>query len=239
MSNYYGLAFSNTDPSQYPSLAPTFLTFRRVTDGQTLAPPSLSQIDFTGVYGFTYAVTDPIYYRVDGITITSATDRYLIGILDPADNIDNQHSAGMTTLTQYHSTLTAIGASNVALGTTSVALGITNVGYGTSNLAINTTILAHGSTNFSINTTISAELSTLSAIGLTLDAKIGTTASLIGDNSTDPVDIFGYLKRMQEFNEGDQSFDKTSGAWTIQDRTGATTISTRTLDNTSTTVTRT
>lgn len=232
MSNYYGLVFSNSDPSQYPSLAPTFLTFRNALTGVTLSPPSIAQIDVTGVYGFTYAVTDPVYFRVDGITITSATDRYVQGILDPSDNIDDQ-------LTNASVTLQALGNSNVALGNTNVAIGLTNVALGTTNNALNNTILAHGFTNVAYNTSIAAELSTLSAQSSTLSANIGDTTSLFGDSSTDPSTVFGYLKRMQEFKEGDQSFDKTTGVWTIQDRTGATTIATRTLDNTSTAVTRT
>lgn len=40
---------------------------------------------------------------------------------------------------------------------------------------------------------------------------IGTTASSYGSTSIDPVDLYGYLKRNLEFNEGDKLYTKATG----------------------------
>ncbi len=71
-----------------------------------------------------------------------------------------------------------------------------------------------------------------------MDVVVGSTASSIGSTSTDPGTLMGHMMRNQEFNEGLASFDKSSGIWTIQTR-GGTTIQTRTLANTSASVSKT
>lgn len=63
--------------------------------------------------------------------------------------------------------------------------------------------------------------------GTTILALIGTTASSFGSTAINPDTIFGYLKRMQEFNEGDSSFTKTSGVWNIYARGNAVGTSTQ------------
>lgn len=62
----------------------------------------------------------------------------------------------------------------------------------------------------------------LSAFGSSLNTYIGTTASSFGNTATDPATVFGYLKRLQEFNEGNSNFNKTSGAWDIYSRGSST-----------------
>jgi hypothetical protein len=71
----------------------------------------------------------------------------------------------------------------------------------------------------------------LTAIGATLNSKIGTTADSYGSSSADPTTVFGYMKRSQEFNEGNSSFNKSSGLWTVQSRSGVTTLALKTLTN--------
>lgn len=72
---------------------------------------------------------------------------------------------------------------------------------------------------------------TLVAIGNTGSAQvallIGTTASSFGSTSTDPATVMGYLKRLQEFNEGNSNFTKQSGAWDIFARGNAVGASTQ------------
>jgi len=226
MSKYYGIVFSNSDPGQYPSLAPTFLTFKNTLDGNDVTPPTLTQLSTTGVYGFTFSATFPAYFRVDGITIASATDRFVIGVVDPVLDVDSQLTAASTSLL-------AIGSSNIALGTTAVNLGTLNFALGTTNVAIGTTLTGFGVSIYAISASIYASSTTLSL----LNTLIGDTASAFGTNVVDPTTVFGYLKRMQEFNEGAQVFSKTTGNWTISSR-GGSLIADKQLSNSSAQVTR-
>ncbi len=70
-----------------------------------------------------------------------------------------------------------------------------------------------------------------------VDEKIGTTSDSIGSTSVDPTTLYGYLKRLQEFNEGNSTFNKTSGAWAISAR-GATVIANKTLTDSAGVVTK-
>lgn len=269
----YGLIFTNDDPSAAPavSLAPTLTTFFQI-GGTTLTPPGITKpISTLGLYTFEWSPTLPIYFLADGGTlVTDTTQRYLSGILDPLDNVNEQS----TTLLAYSSTLVAIGTTNIALGTTNVALGITNIALGTTNVALGSTnfalnsignslitsdinlgtsILAQGLTTlgygvstYAVATTILAGLSNIvvsvslsSSVIDEINLKLGATTSAFGDSALDPGSVFGYLKRLQEFNEGDAIFSKSTGVWTITDRTGATTIATKTLSNNNTQVTKT
>lgn len=306
MATLIAVAFSSTDPRTYPSLAPTFLTFKNAVDGSDISKPAISQLSTTGVYTFLYSATVPTYFLLDGIT-TASTDRYVFGVVDPVQQVDNQLSILSTSLLASASTLAALGTTSVALGTTNVALGTTSVALGTTNVAIGTTTLAGltlnfalgttavalgttsvalgttavaigttalagitlnfalgttavaigtttlagltlnfalGTTNVAIGTSITAQavtilsyLPTLSAVNATIIGLIGTAASAIGSTSVDPTDLFGYLKRAQEFREGNQTFSKTSGVWSISSR-GNTLLATKTLSNSSTTVTK-
>lgn len=244
MSNVYGVAFSNTDPRNYPSLAPTFLTFKKIADGSDITPPAISQVSTTGIYTFTYSASFSVYFLLDGITISPSTDRYIFGILDPVHRVDQQLSEYTTTFTAVSVTLTAIGVSGIALGTTSVALGISSVALGTTAVALGITtsaiglsLMAIGTTNAAVGTTLSAIGLSLSAISSSMDTKLGTTASTFGTSASDPVDIYGYLKRVQEFLEGDATFTKSTGAWSVTSR-GGSLLASKTLTNTSSTVTK-
>lgn len=104
-----------------------------------------------------------------------------------------------------------IGTTIIALGVSGIAQGNTAIAIGTSNIALGTTILA--------------------GLGASALGFIGTTASIIGDNVTSPVDLFGYLKRIRELIEGQETFIKGSGVLTMFERTGATTLAVRTVSN--------
>ncbi len=65
-----------------------------------------------------------------------------------------------------------------------------------------------------------------------VDEKIGTLGDSIGSTLTDPSTLFGYVKRGQEFNEGNSDFNKTSGVWSIYSRGSTTLLATKTLTNT-------
>lgn len=81
---------------------------------------------------------------------------------------------------------------------------------------------------------ITANLDTIQQV----DQVLGFTNSSIGSTATDPVDLYGLLKREQEILEGDATFNKTTGVWDIMTR-GGTTIQTKVLTNSTGTVTKT
>lgn len=203
----YYVRFGSGDPRSNTGLAPTFLSFNNY--GVAVTPPGItSVIGATGFYAFQYGTTTPIVFLIDGAT--SGLDnsvRYVTGAIDPVDRAD-----------EYGTTLVAIGSSNIALGTTNVAIG-TSLG------ALGITILANSGGGS--GTSLSAQILLV----------LGSTASSVGTNAVDPVDVLGYLKRMQEFNEGNQQFTKTSGSWLINTR-GGSLLATKTLSNSSTTVTK-
>lgn len=100
-------SFHPTDPRTYPSLAPTFLTFKRLDTQADVTPPGITQLSTTGVYMFPFGITTQMYFLIDGITTNSGNDRYVYGILDPADQIDLSIN-------------TLIGTTSSSFGTTSV-----------------------------------------------------------------------------------------------------------------------
>lgn len=138
-------------------------------------------------------------------------------------------------------TAVSYGLLNFGLGTTNVALGTTNVALGTTNVALGVTSIGQGNTMIALGTTVVAIATTLMGFGTSLssnDAAIGSTASSYGSSSADPVDLFGYMKRIREFLEGNQTFNKTTGSWSIYSRSSATLLITKTLTNAAAGVTR-
>ncbi len=68
-----------------------------------------------------------------------------------------------------------------------------------------------------------------------VDEVLGSTASSFESTSTDPSSVIGYLKRMQEYNEGNSSFTKSSGVWDIYARGNSVGASTLLIEKTLTT----
>lgn len=71
-----------------------------------------------------------------------------------------------------------------------------------------------------------------------VDEKVGTLDDSFGSTSVVPTTIFGYVKRLFEFNEGNSTFSKTSGLWNIFSRGSSTQLAQKTLADTSSTVTK-
>lgn len=67
---------------------------------------------------------------------------------------------------------------------------------------------------------------------------IGGSASSFGSTSADPTTVFGYLKRMQEFNEGNSTFNKSTNLWDIYSRGSSTLLIEKALVDSPTTVTK-
>lgn len=68
---------------------------------------------------------------------------------------------------------------------------------------------------------------------------VGLPTDGIGDNSTVPTTMFGFIKRIQNWLEGQSTYTKATGVWQAYDRTGATLISQRTITENTSTVTKT
>ena len=64
-----------------------------------------------------------------------------------------------------------------------------------------------------------------------VDEKIGVVGDSFGTTAADPTTIFGYVKRLQEFNEGNSTFNKTTGAWDIYSRGSSTELVMKTLSD--------
>lgn len=77
------------------------------------------------------------------------------------------------------------------------------------------------------------------AFGSTLIARVGTTADVIGNTLTDPTTLYGYLKRAENVLEGRSTYTKATGVLQSFDKTGATTLISRTINDTGLTVTKT
>lgn len=253
-----GVAFNKTAPNTYTSLAPTFITYMNMLTGSTFTPPGISQLAFTGIYMFYHSTTTPFYFLLDAITTSALTDRYVFGVLGSIQQVDNQLTQLSSTLAAYNATAAATSVSLTAQGSTLFAIGTTNFALGTSNIALGNSNIALGMSNVAIGTTITAfsvsltaQSSTIYAIALTLSSggassiggideilqRIGSTLSSFGTTSVDPGTLFGFVKRNQEVLEGDQTFNKVTGAWDIMTR-GGTLLTQKSLSQTSTNVTK-
>lgn len=242
MAKTYYLRFGAGDPRTYTGLAPTMLFFAAA--GTTVAPPAISEaLPGSGVYTFSYGTTTSISFLADAATTSPGPQgRYVVGSIDPADRSDEYG----TTLTAIGSTLTAIGTTNFALGTTNVALGTTSVALGvagnalgTANLVLGTSITAQGVSITAQGVTILAGITLLASSGITVTVAvggIGSTASSFGDSSTDPADLFGYMKRIVENLEGNQTFLKASGALTQYSRGSSVALYSKAIANSVSTV---
>ncbi len=247
MSKAYSVQFGAGDPRTYTGLSPTFLIFARLTDGATLAPPSITEaLTGSGFYTFSYGVTQPIAFLVDAATSSPGTaGRYVSGQIDPNDRSD-----------EYGNTLTAIGFSNLvygsslfAFGNTLTSIGYSNLVYGASNFALGTTSVAYLVAASGVGVAVAAMGTTLIGVGSSslaagqslagLAAFVGTTASSFGSTSIDPSTLFGFLKRAQEIQEGAQVYTKASGLWDLYDRTQTTLLREKTISDSSSQTTKT
>lgn len=156
-----------------------------------------------------------------------------------------------TTLVAIGNSLFALGNSSAAMGNSISAMGITLSGTLGAINAMGNSLNVMGSTLLGIGNTVSAigqsnaVLSvgtTLVAIGNTLSGLVsfvGTTASSFGSTGTDPSTIFGFLKRSQEIQEGDQIYTKASGLLDYYSRGQTTLLREKTISDTSTSTSKT
>lgn len=245
MAKTYWMRFGSGDPRTYTGLAPTFLIFKD-KDGNNVTPPSIAEVGSgTGLYAFTWGTTTPIGFLADAATTSPGADaRYVSGALDPVDRVDEVGTTLVaigTTNFALGTTAIALGTSMVALGTSAVALGTSNYAYGTSitdylSTYLGATVVGVGNTNIALGTTI---LSYLAGTSSPLLLGIGSTASAVGSTTTDPVDLYGYMKRVLENLEGNETFVKATGVMSIYGRGSSVLFATKTIANSITMVTKT
>lgn len=95
MSKPFWAKFGSGDPRTNTGLTPTFIIFETAAGG-TLSPPGITEtIVGTGLYQFDYGTTQSIIFTLDGGSALSATDRYITGVLDPIQFVDQ--AAGYAT----------------------------------------------------------------------------------------------------------------------------------------------
>lgn len=88
MKNYL-LIFGSGNPVTFSGLSPTLIVFKSVPGGTNIAAPSISEIPTsTGMYSFAYGPTTPIAFVCDGGSSLGSGDRYIRGILDPVQRVD-------------------------------------------------------------------------------------------------------------------------------------------------------
>lgn len=86
----YWLQFGSGDPRSNTGLSPTFVIFQTV--GGTMLPgPAVTEPGAsTGLYYFSYGTTTSIAFTVDGGSGLSSSDRYITGVLDPIQVVDQR-----------------------------------------------------------------------------------------------------------------------------------------------------
>ena len=72
-----------------------------------------------------------------------------------------------------------------------------------------------------------------------VDQQLGYQTDSFGSTATDPASLWGYVKRLQEFFEGDQIYTKASAILQIFNRGSTTLLRTKSLTNTTTSATKT
>lgn len=91
MSKSYGLKFGTGDPRLNTGLHPTLIIFNSAIDGTPLTPPGISEvISGSGIYNFMYGPTLSIGFLADGGSNLSSSDRYITGLLDPIQAVDEK-----------------------------------------------------------------------------------------------------------------------------------------------------
>lgn len=73
----------------------------------------------------------------------------------------------------------------------------------------------------------------------TVDQKVGTIDDSYGTDSADPTTLMGFSKRSEEFWEGNATFNKSTGAWSIYSRGSSTLLREKDLANNVTQATKT
>ena len=90
MAKTYYLRFGSGDPASYTGLTPTMAIFS--ANGLTaVSGPAISEAPTgSGIYSFTYGPTVSILFKADGGAALASGDRYIVGVLDPIQAVDEK-----------------------------------------------------------------------------------------------------------------------------------------------------
>lgn len=260
----YMVRFGSDDPATYTGLSPTFTKFFNSAGTATTAP-GISEIASSGMYSFQYEPTGFIGFLIDGTASMASGIRYVAGVLDENDRnyemgttfiaFGTSLSAVGASLTAQGNTISVIGASiSVMGGSLSVMGGSLSVMGGTL-IVMGDTLTAIGAGSFvgssltSMGDTLAGIAATLIGVGNSIFAMgtsmtagaslVGSAADTFGDSGTDPTTMFGYLKRLQEFNEGDSLYVKGTGVLTMSSRGSSAALASKTITDGSSAVAKT
>lgn len=149
----YWAKFGSGNASDNTGLTPTFTIFS-VQGLTAISAPGITETPSgSGLYKFQYDPTLPIIFALDGGAALDSTARYVYGVLDPIQAVDE---------------------------------------------------------------------------------KVGTLSDSYGTTAIDPQSVLGYLKRNQEFQEGNATFTKSTGTWNIYTRGSSALLREKTLANNTT-----
>lgn len=91
MAKQFGLTFGSGDPRTNTGLTPTFLLFYNFSSGATLTSPAVSETYVgSGIYNFSYEPTISIAFLADGGAALGSASRYVTGVLDPIQAVDER-----------------------------------------------------------------------------------------------------------------------------------------------------
>ncbi len=158
MAKKFWLKFGSGDPRNNTGLSPTLIVFGSEGGTALVAPGITEPIVGSGLYQFSYDPTLAVAFVADGGAGLSSSDRYVTGVLDPIQAVDE---------------------------------------------------------------------------------KMGTVTDSFGSTASDPTTVFGFLRRMQEFWEGNKIYTKSTGIWQIFSRGSSTMLREKTLTNTTSQATET
>lgn len=95
MAKQFVLIFNTGNPSGCTGLTPTLIVFKNVPGGSNLTAPAISEIPTsTGIYTFPFSPTLPIAFVCDGGATLSTSERYIRGVLDPIQAVDDKVGFG-------------------------------------------------------------------------------------------------------------------------------------------------
>lgn len=90
MAKNYDLIFGTGNPATKTGLSPTFLVFANF-GGSLITAPVVTEVPAaSGHYQFVYGPTNAIKFTVDGGGTLSDGDRYIVGVLDPVQAVDEK-----------------------------------------------------------------------------------------------------------------------------------------------------
>lgn len=89
MKSYY-LKFGSGDPAAFTGLTPSLVIFSAGGLTAAVAPGITELPTGSGLYRFDYGPTASIIFKADGGSSLSNTDRYITGVLDPIQAVDER-----------------------------------------------------------------------------------------------------------------------------------------------------